>query len=1055
MALGVFLTFSSSAQTTLFTFGSTWRYLDNGSNQGTAWRGHPFDDSGWKSGPGKFGFGIDDASTVIQSNAPSSLDKYVTTYFRKTISLSNAAALGTITANVKYDDGLVMYVNGTEVLRNNMPEGPIDYNTLASVTALKNGYGVETFTFSGSAFVEGDNLIAVEVHQKHLRTSDMAFDLEFLTTGETLQEDITAPVVSNITRQNPVTDSTSASSLTFRVIFSEEVTGVSTPNFLLTTSGTATGSIGKVTTVNSATYDVTITNAAGEGTIQLTLLAAGANIQDLASNLLTLDYSLGQSYTHVLAPVETTPLLPITFKSAWKYLDNGSDQGIAWRDLSYDDTNWQIGNGELGYGDGDEATVVSYGSSSSNKHITTYFRKSIFIPDASLITSISGNLKRDDGAIIYVNGVEVFRSKMPSGPISYNTLAAESGNSAVPFKINASAFTTGINIIAVEVHQLGASNSDLSFDLELKADIDTLNYEIQSKDLIRGAYLQVGSQTAVTVRWRTNTASDSKVEVGTVLGTYPLSFTNDTLTQEHEVRITGLSPNTNYVYRIGSSTEVLQSGSGNFFKTAPPENSTEKVRVAVFGDCGKDKYGNRTGSLNSYLNYTGSKPAELMLLLGDNAYDDGSDADYQREFFTPYGSTVLKNHILFPAPGNHEYHLIPLTARNKGGYYTSFSLPTAGESGGVPSGSKAFYSYDWGNIHFVSLDSYGVEADDNTMLTDTLGVQVQWLKRDLEANSKKWTIVYFHHPPFTMGSHNADTNGELKRIRQNFIRILERYGVDLVLSGHSHTYERSYLLNNFYGTEASFELATHTKSSSSAKYDESPNSCPYMTVSGTKNHGTVYVVAGSAGTTGNVQEEYPHDALPFAVNDGGMLYLEIEDNRLDAKMLRKDGTVFDNFTIMQDVNKTATPIVSPGGAVQLTASWVGNYQWSTGDTTRSITVNPEIPTSYEVMDNKSCLRDVFTVNVAMAADSSLQMKSPDPQLLAYPSPIQRGTPLTVTTSLPEGIAIQVTDLTGRTLFQTRVSGTTSINTTDLPSGLYIIRSVGAKANKQVKFVITD
>jgi hypothetical protein len=80
-------------------------------------------------------------------------------------------------------------------------------------------------------------------------------------------------------------------------------------------------------------------------------------------------------------------------------------------------------------------------------------------------------------------------------------------------------------------------------------------------------------------------------------------------------------------------------------------------------------------------------------------------------------------------------------------------------------------------------------------------------------------------------------------MRQNFIRILERYGVDLIICGHSHDYERSYLLKNYFGTEATFNVATHAVSSSSAKYDGSTNSCPYLTAPGKVNHGTVYVVA--------------------------------------------------------------------------------------------------------------------------------------------------------------------------------------------------------------------
>ena len=149
-------------------------------------------------------------------------------------------------------------------------------------------------------------------------------------------------------------------------------------------------------------------------------------------------------------------------------------------------------------------------------------------------------------------------------------------------------------------------------------------------------------------------------------------------------------------------------------------------------------------------------------------------------------------------------------------------------------------------------------------------------------------------------------------MRQNFIRILERYGVDLIVCGHSHDYERSYLLKNYFGTEATFNIATHAASSSSAKYDGSANSCPYFVTSGKVNHGTVYVVAGSAGASGGMQSGYPHDALPLAFNDGGMLYLEVEGNRLDAKFIRRTGVISDQFTMLKDANKTTNLSINAG-----------------------------------------------------------------------------------------------------------------------------------------------
>ena len=162
----------------------------------------------------------------------------------------------------------------------------------------------------------------------------------------------------------------------------------------------------------------------------------------------------------------------ITVGSEWKYLDDGSNQGTAWRATAFDDSGWASGDAELGYGDGDEESTVSFGSDANNKHVTTYFRKSFNVTDASVFTSLSLTIKRDDGAVVYLNGVEVSRSNMPSGSPTYTTLASSAiggadENAFNQFSIPVSALQTGNNTIAVEIHQTALDSSDISFDLTL------------------------------------------------------------------------------------------------------------------------------------------------------------------------------------------------------------------------------------------------------------------------------------------------------------------------------------------------------------------------------------------------------------------------------------------------------------------------------------------------------------------------------------------------------------------------------------------------------------
>ncbi|MDC0201122.1 lamin tail domain-containing protein [Verrucomicrobia bacterium] len=158
--------------------------------------------------------------------------------------------------------------------------------------------------------------------------------------------------------------------------------------------------------------------------------------------------------------------------SSWKYLDNGTNAGTSWRSVAFNDILWKSGAAELGYGDGGERTTVSFGTSSLNKHVTTYFRTKFNASDVNKFGELELKLRRDDGAIVYLNGKEVVRSGMPGGTINYLTFASNisGGNDETTyysFPIETSSLVNGQNVIAVEVHQSSRTSSDVSFDLEL------------------------------------------------------------------------------------------------------------------------------------------------------------------------------------------------------------------------------------------------------------------------------------------------------------------------------------------------------------------------------------------------------------------------------------------------------------------------------------------------------------------------------------------------------------------------------------------------------------
>lgn len=160
----------------------------------------------------------------------------------------------------------------------------------------------------------------------------------------------------------------------------------------------------------------------------------------------------------------------VSNESRWKYLDEASDYPVDWTDISFDDAAWDSGYAELGYGDDDENTLISYGGDAGNKIPTALFRKKIHVADTSGITALNLSVNADDGAVVYLNGQEVFRVNMNAGSVHFSDYAAgtvQNENTFIYIEIDKNMLLEGDNIIACEVHQASPTSSDLSFDLSL------------------------------------------------------------------------------------------------------------------------------------------------------------------------------------------------------------------------------------------------------------------------------------------------------------------------------------------------------------------------------------------------------------------------------------------------------------------------------------------------------------------------------------------------------------------------------------------------------------
>ena len=592
--------------------------------------------------------------------------------------------------------------------------------------------------------------------------------------------------------------------------------------------------------------------------------------------------------------------------AVWKYLADGSNQGSAWRTPAFDDAAWPQGPAQLGYGDGGEATVVPFGPDANNRYITTYFRREFTLTNPNVITGpLKLDLVRDDGAVVYLNGTEVFRSNMPAGTVSWNTLASAAVSGADESAFFSTTFSPallvpGRNVLAVEIHQNAANSSDISFDLRLAETVPAIT---------RGPYVQMTGADRATVRWRTNVAVASLLRYGTTEGALDGSVTDGALKTEHEIHVTGLAPGTRYYYSAGYPLATFAAGPNFHFTTHPPADTVQPYRFWVIGDMGTGT-ASQTSVRDAFYTWNGGAKVDGVLMLGDNVYETGTDTEYQTRFFDIY-ATLLRNTTFWPAFGNHDAGNAS-SATQSGPYYQSFTMPKAGEAGGLPSGTEAYYSFDHGNIHFVCLDSEG------TSLSGT-GAMAQWLQADLAANWREWTIAYWHHPVYSKGSHDSDNaaadSGKMKNMREVFVPILESHGVDLLLFGHEHAYFRTPLVNGHHGTSTTFDPATMLKQGG---LGNPAGDGPYVKVNGPQG-GAVFTVAGSSGKLDSRERSMP--VLALSLNELGSVVLDVNGRELTSRFLNSSGVVRDTFAIVHNtppvalaatvagIEDTALPIV--------------------------------------------------------------------------------------------------------------------------------------------------
>ncbi len=283
--------------------------------------------------------------------------------------------------------------------------------------------------------------------------------------------------------------------------------------------------------------------------------------------------------------------------------------------------------------------------------------------------------------------------------------------------------------------------------------------------LTRGPYLQNVTPDAATVVWRTAAPSAGTLAIRAA------GALTDTLHAEggppgtdHLVRVTGLAPDTAYRYTVLADGGALGPDAG--FRTAPAPGATTPFTFAVWGDSGC-----ACAAQAAVAAAIAQSRPDLLLHVGDLIYQTGQASGYDPQFFAVYSPTLATAPV-YPVLGNHD-----MVTDSGAPWQQVFYLP--GDAGAH---ATRYYSFTWGNVHFLALDS---EAP-----YDPTSAQYAWLLQDLEspaAQTATWRIAYFHQPPYSSGYGHGSTLA----LREAWGPLFERFGVDLVFSGHEHNYERT------------------------------------------------------------------------------------------------------------------------------------------------------------------------------------------------------------------------------------------------------------------------
>jgi len=338
----------------------------------------------------------------------------------------------------------------------------------------------------------------------------------------------------------------------------------------------------------------------------------------------------------------------------------------------------------------------------------------------------------------------------------------------------------------------------------------------------------------MVVAWRTEMPV-----VGTVACSSGQRLSDPEPVRDHVFRLTGLAADSEYEYAL--EHDGIPFGAVHRFRTAPLRG-TGAIRFVVVGDCGSRDSVQRDVAASVL-----RSDADLVLIPGDAIYDRGAEAELNPAYFLPY-RTLIDRIPFYLALGNHD-----VMTENGRPLIESVHLPRNNADG-----SERFYSFDRGAVHFVALDSNQDLASGS--------VQGDWLVADLASSAREWVVIFLHHPPYSSSRHGSDRD-----VRAALAPVCDRYGVDLVLSGHDHVYERTHPM----------------RADAVVGADPTGN---YMDPAG-----TVYVVTGGGGR--RLYEAGTSGFTAASVAAHHHVAVEVDDNVMTLRAIDRADAVLDSISI--------------------------------------------------------------------------------------------------------------------------------------------------------------